>query len=102
MSRSPTRRRSSRASASTCRRHGETDVRLFTLGARFLPGAEGSLLPDEVPSFAAVIAGQRDATLAKRAEVDVFDAKGIAVEIVERVTRQAATVAAQPASVRAP
>jgi phenylalanyl-tRNA synthetase beta chain len=103
------------------RRHGERDVRLFTIGARFLaPPSEpaGSAtatatrptatatknpaLPDEVPSFAAVIAGYRRAILSKPAEIDVFDAKGIAVEIAERVTRQRADVAHQPADRRAP
>lgn len=96
------------------RRHGEANVRLFTLGARFLapPAPEGAggtsgakgrpELPDEVPSFAAVLAGTRRAVLTKPAEIDVYDAKGIAVEIVERATRAKATVAHQSAEKRAP
>jgi phenylalanyl-tRNA synthetase beta chain len=90
------------------RRYGEPNVRLFTIGAKFMPrgpaaeGEKDALLPDEVPSFAAVIAGFRDATLTKPAEIDVFDAKGIAVEIAERATRRTATVAHQPAERRAP
>src|SRR6185295_5679389 len=71
------------------RRHGEPDARLFTIGARILPlpaAADG--LPDEVPSFAAVLAGNRQAVLAQPAAIDVYDAKGVAVEIVERVTRR--------------
>jgi phenylalanyl-tRNA synthetase beta chain len=90
------------------RRYGEPNVRLFTIGAKFTarsPAAENdrdALLPDEVPSFAAVIAGFRDAKLTKPAEIDVFDAKGIAVEIAERATRRTATVAHQPAERRAP
>jgi phenylalanyl-tRNA synthetase beta chain len=90
------------------RRHGEDNVRLFTIGAKFLPrgaaaeGGRDALLPDEVPSFAAVIAGFREAKLTKPTEIDVFDAKGIAVEIVERATRRSATVAHQPEERRAP
>lgn len=85
------------------RRRGETNIRLFTTGVRFMPRTEATgLLPDEAPSFAAVIAGLRDATLQKPAEIDVFDAKGIAVEIVERATRRVATVAHQPKDRRAP
>lgn len=89
------------------RRRGETNVRLFTIGAKFLSraavqGDKDALLPDEVPSFAAVIAGFRDATLTKPLEIDVFDAKGIAVEIAERATRRKASVAHQPPERRAP
>jgi phenylalanyl-tRNA synthetase beta chain len=88
------------------RRHGETAVRLFSVGARFLaPGSElvssarprrpedAASLPAERPSFAAVIAGPRPAYLAQPEQVDVFDAKGIAVELAERLTGQRATVA---------
>jgi phenylalanyl-tRNA synthetase beta chain len=85
------------------RRHGERAVRLFSVGARFSAPVEavsaGSprpraaddvrALPSELPSFAAVLAGPRPAHLSKPAEVDVWDAKGIAVELVERFTRRA-------------
>jgi len=84
------------------RRHGVFDVRLFTVGARFLPNQEGAPLADEAPSFAAVIAGSRRVILQKPVEVDVYDAKGIAVEVVERVTRKTATVAHQPEGERLP
>lgn len=78
------------------RRHGEVDVRLFTVGARILPpsadsAAEG--LPDEVPSFAAVLAGSRQSALAPPIALDVYDAKGLALEVTERVTHRTATVA---------
>ena len=96
------------------RRHGQPDVRLFTTGARFLPargdtvaatpaakrGTGGATLPEERPSFAAVIAGARQLRLEKPTEVDVYDAKGVAVEVVERVTLQPATVRLQPAHAR--
>ena len=98
------------------RRHGVEDVRLFTVGAKFMEadpnvvvgaiiekdlGLHSAALPDEVPSFAAVIAGKRTAHLTKPEDVDVYDAKGLAVEIVERVTRREAKVAAQPIERRA-
>ena len=84
------------------RRHGVSDVRLFTTAARFLETTPPSVLPDEVPSFAAVIAGHRHPTLQKPIELDIYDAKGVIVEIVERVTHGRATVIHQPADFRAP
>lgn len=96
------------------RRRGAPDCRLFTIGPRFLaargetiadsPAAKRAPgqpnLPDEVPSFAAVIAGTRGARLGKPEDVDVYDAKGVAAEIVERVTGRRATVRAQSESAR--
>jgi phenylalanyl-tRNA synthetase beta chain len=67
------------------RRHGVTDVRLFATGRVFLPG-EGAL-PTERAELAGIIAGTRRSGVAKAEAVDVFDAKGLALEIVERVTR---------------
>jgi phenylalanyl-tRNA synthetase beta chain len=99
------------------RRHGVSDVHLFTVGSRFLApdpnvavgaaieqsmGLPSAPLPTEAPSFAAVLGGHRRAVLAKPAEIDVYDAKGIALAIVERVVGRPATVAAQPAERRAP
>lgn len=81
------------------RRRGEREARLFTVGARFLPPAgagstaarplrdeDRGVLPEERPSFAAVLAGPRPSYLSKPEDVDVFDAKGLAVELVERLT----------------
>jgi phenylalanyl-tRNA synthetase beta chain len=81
------------------RRRGEPEIRLFAVGARFLPpeGAAGTparpladedrgVLPEERPSFAAVLAGPRPTYLSKPDDVDAFDAKGLAVELVERLT----------------
>ncbi|MDI1443973.1 phenylalanine--tRNA ligase subunit beta [Polyangium sp. 6x1] len=84
------------------RRHGVPDVRLFTVGARFLADPARAPLADEAPSFAAVLAGYRRSPLQKPAEVDVYDAKGVAIEIVERVTHEKADVAHQPEATRAP
>jgi phenylalanyl-tRNA synthetase beta chain len=78
------------------RRHGESDLMLFTLGARFLPAAGAAALPDERPSFAAVLAGNRRTHLEKPRPFDVFDAKGLAVEIAERAASHRAEVAAMP------
>jgi phenylalanyl-tRNA synthetase beta chain len=89
------------------RRRGERAVRLFTIGSRFLPaGPAGSAatsnrprlphepkwLPEERPSFAAVLAGARPAYLTKPEDVDVYDAKGVAEELVQRLTGVAASV----------
>jgi len=81
------------------RRRGEHAARLFTVGARFLPASEAkevasrprpesdrAVLPEERPSFAAVLAGPRPAYLSRTEEMDVYDAKGLAEELVERVT----------------
>jgi phenylalanyl-tRNA synthetase beta chain len=88
------------------RRHGVADVRLFQVGARFLEASEAagpdSALPCEALSFAAVIAGHRRAVLEKPKEVDVYDAKGVAVEIASRITNRKVTVAHQPIERRAP
>jgi phenylalanyl-tRNA synthetase beta chain len=83
------------------RRHGALDVRLFSSGALFLPGgADG--LAREARSFAAVLAGARDAVLDKAAPLDILDAKGIAVAILERATHRAVTVRHQAEAARSP
>jgi phenylalanyl-tRNA synthetase beta chain len=89
--------------ASRAKRHAQADVRLYALGARFL-GQDGAPdeLPDEVPSFAALLSGSERGWLAKARDLDVYDAKGLAVELVQRVTRGAAEVRAQGAALRAP
>jgi len=88
------------------RRRGETRARLFTLGSCFgalvtetaagtrprLAADVGSL-PREELRFAAVLAGTRHEYLSlKPEEVDVYDAKGLAVELIERVTGKLASV----------
>lgn len=59
-------------------------------------------MPDEHPTFAAVIAGHRRAALQKPVEVDVYDAKGIVTEIAERALRRKVHVRHQSAEQRAP
>jgi phenylalanyl-tRNA synthetase beta chain len=88
------------------RRRGEARIRLFSLGATFhepvtatrdgarprLPEDVGAL-PREVLRFAAVLAGPRLERLTlDPPDVDVYDAKAIALELVERVSQQHATV----------
>ena len=88
------------------RRRGETRARLFTLGSCFgalvsetvdgtrprLPADVGAL-PREELRFAAVLAGARHEYLSlKPEEVDVYDAKGLASELIERVTGKRAEV----------
>jgi phenylalanyl-tRNA synthetase beta chain len=72
------------------RRHGERDVRLFTVGALFL--ASDGPLPDERLAFAAVLAGERHGWLSKPEAVDVWDGKGLAEGLVSRMLRRHATV----------
>lgn len=78
------------------RHRGERRVRLFEVGMRFLEGgAEADLgLCDEVLSFAAVLAGPREAWLGQGEEVDVWDAKGVALEAVSRLTGRTPEVVA--------
>ncbi len=90
------------------RRRGEHDLRVFGVGSVFLApvvdaesnrhqtsrpraGEDVSLLPHEQLRFAAVLAGNRPEYLTKPAAYDVFDAKGLAVELVERFTGRTAT-----------
>jgi len=92
------------------RRRGETRARLFTLGSCFgalvskpvggtRPRLEADVgcLPREELRFAAVLAGTRHEYLSlKPEEVDVYDAKGIAVELIERVSGKRASVRLSP------
>jgi phenylalanyl-tRNA synthetase beta chain len=77
------------------RRHGERDVRLFTVGTTFLaPAKAGDELPDERLGLAVVLAGDRPAYLSKPQPHDVWDAKGAATELVERFAGRPAVVEA--------
>lgn len=76
------------------RRRGERSARLFCVGTRFLPPPAGAALPTEERGFAAVLAGPRATHLVKAAEHDAYDAKAIAIELVERVTGYEASIEA--------
>ncbi len=90
-------------------RHGQADLRLFTVGSRFLPvrqekprGAVASArpvadadvgrLPEERYSFAALLAGERPNHLTRAEPLDVYDAKGLVVELVARLTGHECTL----------
>jgi phenylalanyl-tRNA synthetase beta chain len=72
------------------RRHGERAARLFTVGTLFLPSDQR--LPHEGLAFAALLAGDRPAWLHKPESVDVWDAKGVAVRLVEALLRTTPTI----------
>jgi phenylalanyl-tRNA synthetase beta chain len=72
------------------RRHGERDVREFTIGPVFLEGKKGDL-PVEKLRIAFAIAGERSAWLAKPQSLDAWDAKGYAVELASRLSGRPAT-----------
>jgi phenylalanyl-tRNA synthetase beta chain len=98
------------------RRRGQKRAQLFTTGVVFLPvGTEhpyssarpstredAAGLPYERPSWAAVLAGPRPEHLSlKPPDFDVYDAKAIAVEVVERLTGKKAQVEpAEPGKVQ--
>lgn len=76
------------------RRHGERDVREFTVGPVFLAPTSGtSPLPEERLRVAFAIAGDRPRWLEKPEPFGVWDAKGYAVEIARRVTGQPVVIA---------
>jgi phenylalanyl-tRNA synthetase beta chain len=81
------------------RRHGVRSAALFALGPIFLPGPPGDL-PEERPTFAAVLSGERSGWLTKPEPVDVWDAKGVAVELVRGLTGRTPEASAYPAEAR--
>ncbi len=69
------------------RRHGERNVREFTVGPVFLaPGAASGGLPTEKTRLAFALAGDRAGWLEKPKPLDVWDAKGYVEEIVRRLS----------------
>src|SRR6185503_11490340 len=81
------------------RRHGERDVREFTIGPVFLaakPGGDG--LPDEQLRIGVVLAGDRPGWLEKPKPLDAWDAKGIATALTQRLAGVTASVEVVPAS----
>lgn len=74
------------------RQYGEARVRLFEVGARFLASTTPSVPCDELPTFAAILAGPRQGWPGEGGDADLWDGKGIAVELVERLTGRRAEV----------
>jgi phenylalanyl-tRNA synthetase beta chain len=81
------------------RRHGERDVREFTIGPVFLAGkASGEGLPDEQLRIGVVLAGDRPGWLEKPQALDAWDAKGYANAIAQRLAGASASVEVVPAT----
>ncbi|MBX3208155.1 MAG: phenylalanine--tRNA ligase subunit beta [Labilithrix sp.] len=81
------------------RRRDERDVREFTVGPVFLAPAAAAtraevdaVLPDERLRVAFALAGDRPAWLEKPKPLEVWDAKGYALEIARRLTGKPASV----------
>lgn len=62
-------------------KHGVADIALFEVGSVFLPTQPGQL-PDEPTGIAAVLCGHRAAQMGQGPEVDFFDLKGAAEELL--------------------
>ena len=69
-------------------RHGEHDVRMFAIGPVFLAAPPSDKAPpaEERLTFAAVISGDRPSYLTKPVAFDVWDAKGVALGWLARIT----------------
>jgi phenylalanyl-tRNA synthetase beta chain len=81
------------------RRHGEREVREFTIGPVFLAAKkDGDGLPDEQLRIGVVLAGDRPDWLVKPQALDAWDAKGYAVAIAERLGGAAAVIDVVPAT----
>ncbi len=78
--------------AARARRHGTSNLRLFTTGSIFLPSVTKDALPEERASFAAVLAGERAAYLTRPEAVDVWDASGLASALVPRLVNATADI----------
>jgi phenylalanyl-tRNA synthetase beta chain len=74
------------------RRYGVTSVRLFSTGSIFLGGGAPPTGIEERASFAAVLAGDRPAHLARPEPYDVWDASGLATALVPRLVHASAEV----------
>lgn len=87
------------------RRHGEREVKEFTIGPVFLvreggkatsktpPRPKDETLPDERLRIAVVLAGDRPAWLTPASPTDVWDLKGYALELASRLSGERAEAA---------
>ena len=81
------------------RRHGEHEVREFTVGPVFLEAkAGGDGLPNEQLRIGVVLAGERLGWLERPQALDAWDAKGYAVAIAQRLGGTPAKIEVVPAS----
>jgi phenylalanyl-tRNA synthetase beta chain len=67
------------------KRHEAPDARLFALGRIFRAGP-GAGLPIEELRMTAVLGGHREVYLGKAQPIDVWDAKGVAMDLARRLT----------------
>lgn len=101
--------------AARAQRHGELTVRLFEVGTIFLAPSSAQravaaeqarpahaedrgVIPDERPSFAALLGGERPTHLDKPQALDLYDAKAIALGMIERLTGKTAELSVLPDS----
>lgn len=101
--------------AARAQRHGELTVRLFEVGTIFLKPdraqrsaaaeqarpvhvEDNGVIPDERPSFAALIGGERPVHLDKPQSLDLYDAKALALGVIERLTGKLPRVSVLPDS----
>ncbi len=81
------------------RRHGEREVREFTIGPVFLEAKkDGDGLPDEQLRIGVVLAGDRPGWLEKPQPIDAWDAKGYALAIAQRLGGPPAVLEVVPAT----
>ncbi len=86
-------------SLSRARRHGERDVRLFSVGTLFGEAPAGQL-PLETSHFSALLAGDRPSYLQHAEPVDAWDAKGLAIGMLAKLTKRSADVVTYTADKR--
>lgn len=84
------------AAVKNARNHGVRDASLFVVGSVYLASKTPDGLPEERLGLTALLAGDRPVHLGKPSPVDVFDATGLAVALVERLSGR------KPEIVRAP
>ena len=87
----------------SARRHGERDIREFSIGPVFLTAKDssndrdgGDGLPDERLRIGVVLAGDRPGWLTKPTPLDVWDAKGYAAAIAQRLAGPSALIEVVP------
>lgn len=78
------------------RRHGERDLRLFTIGPVFLAPERAGDLPAERLRIAVALAGNRPAWLERARPFDAWDAKGYAEALATRLSGRSVTVVPAP------
>ncbi len=76
------------------RRRGERSARLFSVGPLFM--SDGGPLPEERLALVALLAGDRPGWLTRAQGIDVWDGKGIAEGLAQRMLKRAAVLRPAP------